>query len=152
MAEETEAGFVDISDEQDRSLLKKILREGSGDESPPSGSDVWVHYVGTLHADGSKFDASRDRGKEFQFQVGTGQVIRAWDVGICTMKKGELCILRAKSDYAYGDDGSPPDIPGGATLNFEVELFRWKERDPEPDMMKSDQERSAYALRQKRSW
>lgn len=146
---DVEDGFVDISVEQDGSLLKKVLREGEGEATPESGNDVWVHYVGTLQSDGSKFDASRDRGREFEFQVGVGQVIRAWDVGICTMRRGELCTLRAKSNYAYGEEGSPPTIPGGATLDFEVELFRWRERAPEPHSMKSDEERSAHALKQK---
>ena len=31
-----------------------------------------------------------------------------------------------RADYAYGDSGSPPKIPGGATLDFEVELLSWK--------------------------
>ena len=43
------------------------------------------------------------------------------------MKRGEKCILRCRSDYAYGDRGSPPKIPEKATLNFEVELFSWKD-------------------------
>ena len=45
------------------------------------------------------------------------------------MKKGELCRLTCKSDYAYGDSGSPPKIPAKATLIFEVELFSWKGED-----------------------
>mmetsp|Transcript_58432 Transcript_58432/g.114932 ORF Transcript_58432/g.114932 Transcript_58432/m.114932 type:complete len:315 (+) Transcript_58432:2-946(+) len=146
MAEEE--GFVDISEEKDGGLLKKILVEGTGDESPPQGSEVFVHYVGTLHEDGSKFDSSRDRGQKFQFDVGVGQVIRGWDVGICTMKKGEKAILRARSDYAYGDHGSPPKIPGKATLDFEVELFEWREKVKEPDDMTAE-ERSEFATKQK---
>lgn len=143
MAEE---GFVDISTEQNGGLLKKILVEGHGDESPPSGSEVKVHYTGTLQADGSKFDSSRDRGSEFQFDVGVGQVIRGWDVGICTMKQGERAILRASSEYGYGESGSPPKIPGGATLDFDVELFSWREKVKEPDDMTAE-ERAEHAAK-----
>lgn len=84
-----------------------------------------MHYVGTLE-DGTKFDSSRDRDQEFNFKLGMGSVIKGWDKGVATMKKGEKCILKCRSDYAYGEQGSPPAIPGGATLNFEVELIHWK--------------------------
>jgi len=141
-------GFVDISEEKDGGLLKKILVEGHGDASPTPGSSVEVHYVGTLHSDGSKFDSSRDRDSKFKFDVGVGQVIKGWDQGIISMKRGEKCILRCSSDYAYGERGSPPKIPGGATLNFEVELFSWKEKVKPPAMMTAE-ERREHALKMK---
>lgn len=50
-----------------------------------------------------------------------GSVIKGWDVGVATMKKGEKAILTCSAEYAYGSRGSPPKIPGGATLNFEVQ-------------------------------
>jgi len=99
----------------------------AGDQSagrPQAGDMVEVHYVGTL-LDGSKFDSSRDRGDTFKFTLGKGQVIKGWDKGVATMFKGEKAILTCRSDYAYGASGSPPKIPGGATLQFEVELFSW---------------------------
>jgi len=39
------------------------------------------------------------------------------------MKKGERAVLTIKSEYGYGERGSPPKIPGGATLLFDVELI-----------------------------
>lgn len=49
-----------------------------------------------------------------------GQVIKAWDIGVATMKKGEVCSLLCKPEYAYGAAGSAPKIPSNATLFFEA--------------------------------
>ena len=55
----------------------------------------------------------------------SGQVIKGWDQGIKSMKKGEKALLTLKPEYGYGEQGSPPSIPPSATLNFEVELLSW---------------------------
>lgn len=118
----------DISPSHDGGVCKKILKEGKGYAKAPKGSEVSVHYTGKL-LDGTVFDSSRDRGEYFKFKLGKGSVIKGWDIGVATMKKGESCLLTCKSDYAYGKDGSPPNIPGDATLQFEVELFDWQAED-----------------------
>eukprot|EP00483_Globobulimina_turgida_P005507 UN05517 len=82
-----------------------------------------MHYVGTLRKDDSKFDSSRDRDSPFEFTLGSGQVIKGWDQGLVDMCPGEIRKLTIPSDMGYGDNGSPPKIPGGATLVFEVELL-----------------------------
>ncbi|KAH0638199.1 hypothetical protein KY289_038114 [Solanum tuberosum] len=105
-------------------IKKKLLKEGEGWEHPSKGDEVEVHYVGTL-LDGTQFDSSRDRGTPFKFKLGEGQVIKGWDEGIKTMKKGEKALLTIPPDMAYGESGSPPTIPPNATLQFEVELLSW---------------------------
>ncbi|XP_030467348.1 peptidyl-prolyl cis-trans isomerase FKBP62-like [Syzygium oleosum] len=105
-------------------LRKKLVKEGQGWETPSSGDEVEVHYTGTL-LDGTKFDSSRDRGTPFKFKLGRGQVIKGWDEGIKTMKKGENAIFTIPSELAYGESGSPPTIPPNATLQFDVELLSW---------------------------
>ena len=97
------------------------LTEGEG-KPAKSGQTVTMHYVGTLE-DGTKFDSSRDSGRPFTTQIGVGQVIRGWDEGVPGMKVGEQRKLIIPSDLGYGDRGSPPKIPGGATLIFNVELL-----------------------------
>ena len=102
------------------------------------GNEVHVHYVGRLLT-GEVFDSSRDRGELFTFKLGEGKVIKGWDIGVATMTKGEKSLLTCKAAYAYGDNGSPPSIPPAATLQFEVELFRWVGEDVMEDggVMKS---------------
>uniref|UniRef100_A0A3Q3DIY1 peptidylprolyl isomerase n=1 Tax=Hippocampus comes TaxID=109280 RepID=A0A3Q3DIY1_HIPCM len=100
------------------------IKEGTGTELPMIGDKVFVHYVGTL-LDGSTFDSSRDRGEKFSFELGKDQVIKAWDIGVATMKEGELCQLICKPEYAYGSAGSPPKIPPDSKLIFEVSMYGW---------------------------
>jgi FK506-binding protein 4/5 len=105
-------------------VQKVLVKAGQGWEAPEKGDEVKVHYTGTL-LDGTKFDSSRDRGDPFTFKLGQGQVIKGWDVGVATMKKGEQAVFTIAPDHAYGESGSPPTIPPNATLKFDVELISW---------------------------
>jgi len=60
--------------------------------------------------------------------LGQGHVIKGWDIGVASMKKGEKAIFTLKSQYGYGEMGSPPKIPGGATLIFTIELLSFHDR------------------------
>ncbi|KAG2423969.1 hypothetical protein HXX76_014908 [Chlamydomonas incerta] len=111
----------------DGGCVKKILVAGEGWESPEQGDEVTVHYAGTLE-DGTPFDSSRERDQPFVFTLGEGRVIKGWDTGVATMKRGEKALLICAPDYAYGAQGSPPKIPPNATLHFEVELLSWRSK------------------------
>ena len=150
VAEPSSDEWIDVSKKQDRGVLKKILQAAAEDASgpPPNGYEVSAHYTGRLQSDGSKFDSSVDRGKPFTFTIGQGQVIKGWDEGFASMKVGEKAILQCTPSYAYGASGSPPKIPGDATLEFEVELLGFKEKMKEKWEM-SPEERTNVAKRLK---
>jgi FK506-binding protein 2 len=84
-----------------------------------------VHYKGTL-TNGTKFDASYDRGEPLNFTVGQGQVIRGWDEGLIGMKIGEKRKLTIAPELAYGSRGVGGVIPPNSTLIFETELVAIK--------------------------
>jgi FKBP-type peptidyl-prolyl cis-trans isomerase len=79
-----------------------------------------VNYQGRL-VDGTVFDSSAQHGGPATFPL--GKVIRCWTEGVQKLRIGGKAKLSCPSDLAYGDAGRPPQIPGGATLVFEIELL-----------------------------
>lgn len=117
------AEVVDILGDQQ--VLKLVTKAGAdSSERAAAGCTAILHYTGTL-TNGNKFDSSRDRGEPFETPVGQGRVIRGWDAVMPTMAKGERAEVLIQSDCAYGPNGSPPSIPGGAALIFDMEMLDW---------------------------
>lgn len=50
----------------------------------------------------------------------TGQVLKAWDIGVLSMQRGEVCTFLCKPEYAYGTAGNPDKIPPSSSVLFEV--------------------------------
>lgn len=88
-----------------------------------AGQTVTVHYLGQLYPDGEIFDQSWTRGETFDFQLGTGGVIQGWDQGLEGQTVGSRVILAIPPELAYGEQGSPPTIPGNAALLFSVDIL-----------------------------
>lgn len=116
---------VDITPNRDHGVFKVVKRQGLDGDRPMIGDRVTVHYTGKL-LNGKKFDSSLDRKEPFCFNLGKGQVIKAWDMSVMSMQRGEVCMLLCKPEYAYGSAGNPPKIPPNSSLLFEVELLNFE--------------------------
>ena len=103
-------------------LVLRTLTPGSG-RAPVASDTVKVVYEGKL-IDGKVFDSSAAHGGSAEMHL--NQVIPCWTEGLQKMKTGEKARLVCPSAIAYGVQGRPPQIPGGATLVFDVELVEVK--------------------------
>jgi FKBP-type peptidyl-prolyl cis-trans isomerase len=107
-------------------LQYKVITPGSG-EAPKPTDQVSVNYRGTL-LDGTEFDSSYKRGQPATFPV--NGVIPGWQEALVLMKPGSKYELYIPPKLAY-DLESPPSIPPGSMLKFEVELLGVKPPQPQ---------------------
>ena len=109
-------------------LQYKIVNPGNAKAPTPTAlSQVTVHYRGTL-LDGTEFDSSYKRNEPATFEV-LG-VIKGWQEALVLMKPGSKWQLFIPPELAY-DVNSPPAIPPGSLLQFEVELLSVNTPPPE---------------------
>lgn len=98
------------------------LTVGTGQEAM-NGDTLSANYTGWLYDPnaaenkGTQFDSGN-----FSFVLGAGRVIAGWDQGLLGMRVGGRRRIVIPPALGYGANGSPPTIPGDATLLFEVEL------------------------------
>ncbi|MHB8546443.1 MAG: FKBP-type peptidyl-prolyl cis-trans isomerase [Nitrosotalea sp.] len=97
-----------------------------------TGDKVKIEYTGTLD-DGTVFDSSAEHGNPLEFEVGSGQVIKGFDVATLGMKEGEEKQFSIEPADAYGEhdptliqnisrDAFPQDVELVPGLLFEAGL------------------------------
>ncbi len=106
----------------DNGLQIQDLKIGTGPEAK-AGDAISVNYIGALE-NGTVFDASAKHGGPATFQIGVGQLIKGWDIGIPGMKVGGKRKLIVPPSLGYGSQNVGNGlIPPNSTLVFEVELM-----------------------------
>lgn len=128
-------------------LQTEEIITGTG-KTASRGALITAHYTGYL-PDGTVFDSSFSRGQPFEAVIGTGRVIKGWDVGVLggdyakaigydahvehldaliPMQVGGKRKLIVPSHLAYGER-QIGKIPPNSDLTFEIELLDVKTRD-----------------------
>uniref|UniRef100_A0A8C6V7C3 peptidylprolyl isomerase n=1 Tax=Naja naja TaxID=35670 RepID=A0A8C6V7C3_NAJNA len=106
----------------DKGVLKEIIRDGSGETVPPDSS-VLVKFSGYLEHTDRPFDTNWFKKNPKLMKLGEDITLRGLEIGLLTMRKGELARFLFKPNYAFGTLGCPPLIPPNSTVLFEVELL-----------------------------
>ncbi|SCU80966.1 LANO_0B01640g1_1 [Lachancea nothofagi CBS 11611] len=87
------------------------------------GSKVGMRYIGKLK-NGKVFDKNTS-GKPFNFNLGRGEVIKGWDIGVSGMAVGGERRIVIPAPYAYGKQALP-GLPANSELTFDVKLVSMK--------------------------
>jgi FKBP-type peptidyl-prolyl cis-trans isomerase len=108
-------------------LSARIIKTGYGRAAVAgdyADTNVWLwHYDETADDRHGQF-VWESGDNVFQFQIGAGQVIKGWDLGVPCMLEGETRELVVASDLAYGVAGRGESLPPNTDLIFTIELLK----------------------------
>jgi peptidylprolyl isomerase len=123
---EGEPATIEVPEDVDppKDTVVQPLIEGDGAEVE-KGQTVRVAYTGALYRNGEVFDSSANRPEQpwFEFQIGSGSVIKGWDEGLVGQTVGSRVLLVIPPKDGYGDAGSGDTIKGDDTLVFVVDIL-----------------------------
>jgi len=120
---------VNADDSDVRVNVYKGPTECSGPNKVKEGNSVAIHYDSYIDESsregvkGKKVDSSRDRGVGAAVTVGRGKVIQGLDIGLMGLCKGSYATIVVPPHFAYGDTGNGPDVPGGTTIKYDLEIL-----------------------------
>lgn len=104
-------------------VFYQTLKEGTGRLVKVSDT-LTVHYKGSLFADGSIFDQTKQKPATFPLE----RLIKGWQLGLVHCKVGGKMRLFITSGSAYGIRTRSATIPPNSILVFDVEVLDAKEK------------------------
>lgn len=122
-------------------LQYRVLAEGDPKAPLPGPQDqIIVRYRASL-ADGTEIDRSDEHTQPAAFKLNS--VIKGWREALSAMRTGAKWQVFVPPDLGYGAN-SPPSIPPGSLLVYELELLQVEAAKPvSPEMMKPRPQRPA---------
>ncbi|TRY89520.1 hypothetical protein DNTS_004443 [Danionella cerebrum] len=114
--------MLDIWNSEDKVQIKTYHTPENCERKVEVSDFIRYHYNGTL-LDGTLFDSSHTRMRTYDTYVGIGWLIAGMDQGLLGMCVGEKRIITMPPFLGYGENGDGSDIPGQASLVFDVVLL-----------------------------
>uniref|UniRef100_A0A2D4PI29 peptidylprolyl isomerase n=2 Tax=Micrurus surinamensis TaxID=129470 RepID=A0A2D4PI29_MICSU len=114
--------LVDVWNSEDQVEIQTYYKPENCTRIIQVSDFVRYHYNGTF-LDGTLFDSSHNRMRTYDTYVGIGWLIPGMDKGLLGMCVGEKRIITVPPFLAYGEDGNGKEIPGQASLVFDVALL-----------------------------
>ena len=105
--------------ELDTPVQVLVLEEGDGPQVTPQDT-VTVDYLGAVYDAEAPFDESYSRGEPLVSPL--SGLIPGWAIGLEGVPVGSRVLLQIPPALGYGAQGSPPSIPGNATLWFLIDV------------------------------
>uniref|UniRef100_A0A3B4EEV9 peptidylprolyl isomerase n=1 Tax=Pygocentrus nattereri TaxID=42514 RepID=A0A3B4EEV9_PYGNA len=123
-----EVCLAKVSSAQLETVMTQDLVLGEG-QAVENGDSLEVAYTGWLlqdHTIGQMFDTNLNKDKLLRLKLGAGKVIKGWEDGMLSMRKGGKRLMVIPPALAYGSQGVPGRVPADSTLVFEAEIRRVK--------------------------
>ena len=105
----------------DTPVQRVVLKEGTGAALEASDT-VTVNYLGSTYDAEAPFDESYSGGEPLNSPL--SGLIQGWTIGLTGVKVGSRVLLQIPPAFGYGAQGSPPSIPGNATLWFVIDVVK----------------------------
>ncbi|XWS55599.1 hypothetical protein CRYUN_Cryun09bG0014600 [Craigia yunnanensis] len=107
-------------------LIKRRLQDGKGEfpmDCPLHDSLLRVHYKGMLLNKEKIVFYDTRVGEPLKFSSGEGMVPEGFEMCVRLMLPGEIALVTCSPDYAYYKFSMPSIVPGGAHVQWEIELL-----------------------------
>ncbi|CAD6194809.1 unnamed protein product [Caenorhabditis auriculariae] len=114
----------------DEGIVIEVTHKIDEKDCKKSKTGDTLHQQYVLHLeDGTFVDSSFSRNAPFIFRLNKGEVIKGMDIAMTDMCEGERRKVIIPSEFGYGDDGRPPQIPGKSRLYFDITLEKLVKKD-----------------------
>jgi len=120
-------GLMDLTG--DGGVKKALMVPGWKSPLLATGDEISISVLGREAAPNGITFLNRTEANPLVFRYGKNEVVEGLEIGVTSMKLGERAVFIVRSDYGYGPAPVWRGLPAHATLEFQVEVLCWGNKD-----------------------